>query len=126
MDSVMHFEIPVQDVNRASEFYKKNFGWDINDIPEMEYHTLTTTETGKDRMPKQIGAINGGMMMRSNKIKSPVITINVADIDKAIEKVKASGGSILIGKTTVGKIGYSAYFKDSEGNIMGLFQRISV
>src|ERR1039458_5625382 len=95
MDSVVHFEIPADDVKRASAFYKKAFGWDIQQMGDMEYWGLTTTEVDAERIPKNPGAINGGMGARGGPLKVPVVTIAVEEIDKAIAniaKVRGQGG----------------------------------
>jgi predicted enzyme related to lactoylglutathione lyase len=36
MRSVVHFEIPADDVARAKEFYSSVFDWQLQDMPEME------------------------------------------------------------------------------------------
>jgi uncharacterized protein len=122
MDKVVHFEIPADDVERAKKFYKTIFKWEIQGAPEMDYAIVRTAEVGEDMMPKERGAINGGMMKRSGDIRAPVITINVADIDKTLKSIEKSGGKTVVGKTRVGDMGHSAYFKDTEGNILGLFE----
>ncbi len=35
MDSVVHFEIPVDDLERAKGFYATVFDWDLQPMPEM-------------------------------------------------------------------------------------------
>ena len=122
MDKVVHFEIPVDDRERASEFYRTVFDWDVVHLPEMQYTTVSTVETDENQMPKEAGAINGGLMDRSDRTPNPVITIDVAEIDDALKKVEASGGSVVTPKTPIPGMGAFAYFKDSEGNTMGLFQ----
>src|SRR3989338_7640693 len=116
MDSVVHFEIPADDVQRAEKFYASCFGWDLMSAPGMGY-TLITTGPTEDRMPQKPGFINGGMMKKTDKIKSPVIIIYVDDVHKSIDKIKKAGGTIVMEPFTVGDIGISAYFKDSEGNL---------
>ena len=59
MNKVIHFEIPVDDVERAKKFYGSIFGWQLKDEPEMDYVMVTTVETG-EHGPKVPGAINGG------------------------------------------------------------------
>ena len=124
MDKVVHFEIPAEDVERAKKFYKTAFDWAVNAVPEMEYTILTTTPIDEKNMPKEVGAINGGMMKRSDPLKSPVITINVADVDEALKKIEHLGVKTVIPKMKVDDMGYSAYFKDTEGNILGLWQSL--
>lgn len=122
MDSVVHFEIPADDIERAKKFYSGVFGWGIMPMPEMDYTMVQTTEVGKDRMPKEPGAINGGMMKRSKEISHPVVTIAVESIDAALKKVASKGGKVLKGKQPVGDMGFVAYIHDSEGNVIGLWQ----
>jgi len=122
MDKVVHFEIPVDDRERATEFYRSVFEWDLVHIPEMHYTMVGTVPVDENRMPTERGAINGGLMDRNDKTPSPVITIDVSEIDDALKKVEASGGSVVAAKTPIPGMGAFAYFKDSEGNTMGLFQ----
>jgi predicted enzyme related to lactoylglutathione lyase len=119
---VVHFEIPADDVSRAREFYQTAFGWDLNPIPEVDYTMVNTTPTNEQGMPSDPGAINGGMLKREPPVTSPVITIDVEDIDKALEQIGALGGSTVQPKQSVMDMGFAAYFKDSEGNLMGLWQ----
>jgi predicted enzyme related to lactoylglutathione lyase len=119
---VVHFEIPADDVDRARDFYRQAFGWNIQPMPEMDYTIVSTTETDESGMPKDPGAINGGMAKRDASFSTPVITVDVDDIDAALEKIGSLGGSTVTERTPVGDMGWAAYFKDSEGNLMGLWQ----
>lgn len=123
MDSVVHFEIPADDIKRASAFYKKAFGWDMTKYEGgMEYWMVSTTEVTEEGMPKNPGAINGGMGARGGPLKVPVVTIAVKDIDKTIAAVEKLGGKAIGKKQSIGEMGFTAYFQDSEGNVMGLWQ----
>ena len=123
MDSVVHFEIPAKDVKRASAFYTKAFGWNFNQFPGFEYWSAGTTMSDKDGRPTTPGAINGGMGKKGVMApKEVTVTISVADIDAALAKVKKLGGRMTGKKTPVGDMGFSAYFEDTEGNVIGLFQ----
>ncbi len=123
MDSVVHFEIPADKPERASKFYSDAFGWNIMKWEgPMAYWMLGTTESDKNGMPKNAGSINGGMGKREGPLKSIVVTISVADIDKALQKVEKAGGKKVSKKQAIGDMGFTAYFKDSEGNVVGLFQ----
>jgi len=50
------------------------------------------------------------------------VTIDVDDMDAALEQVERLGGTVAEAKQAVGTMGFSAYFKDPEGNLMGLWQ----
>jgi len=122
MDKVVHFEIPVDDLERATDFYETVFGWKIESVPDMDYNMVYTTEVDKKKMIKEKGAINGGMMMREKPIENVVITIHVKNINNTLKKIEQIGGKIVQEKMEVPEMGYTAYFKDREGNILGLWE----
>lgn len=123
MDSVIHFEIPAKDPKRASAFYNKAFGWTFNEYPGFEYWGVGTTMSDKDGRPTSPGAINGGMGRKGKTApKVPTVTISVADIDAALANVKKLGGKITSKKSPVGDMGFTGYFEDTEGNVIGLWQ----
>jgi len=124
MDKVVHFEIPVDDRARAKEFYASVFDWDVEDqdMGGVVYTTAGTVEVDKTMTPKQPGAINGGLMDRSKDTPAPVITIGVDAIDDSLKKVEASGGRTITPRSEIPNMGAFAYFKDPEGNVMGLWE----
>ena len=119
---VVHFEVPAEDIDRARSFYAEAFGWQMQPLPEMSYTLVTTTPTNPESGPRDPGAINGGMMTRSGPVQAPIITIEVDDIDDALATVERLGGRTAMGREKVGDMGFAAYFVDTEGNTMGLWQ----
>jgi hypothetical protein len=120
---VVHFEIPFDDGDRARTFYGEAFGWNIQELPEMNYTMVTSGPTSDEGMPSEPGFINGGMFLREvAPPRGPVITVDVDSIDAALEKIEKLGGSAVLAKQSVGDMGFSAYFKDPEGNLMGLWE----
>jgi predicted enzyme related to lactoylglutathione lyase len=109
-DKVVHFEIPVDNLERAQGFYRDAFGWKINAVPGMGYVLVETTPSGKDG-PTEPGAINGGMLERQEPIKAPVLTVQVDDIDASLERIKARGVSVVRGKEPVGENGVRRLFQ---------------
>lgn len=128
MDKVVHFEIPVDDAARAREFYGSAFDWELNEMDMGSgnmYTTVTTTAIDETtRQPTEPGAINGGLMQWSADTPAPVITIGVTSIDESLKKVEAGGGSTVQPRTEIPEMGAFAYFKDSEGNVMGLWESL--
>lgn len=126
MDKVVHFEIPVDDAGRAKGFYASVFDWELNDADMGGgniYTTLTTTPIDQQtRLPTEPGAINGGLMQRTADTPTPVITIGVQAIDETLKKIEAGGGSVVQPRTEIPGLGAYAYFKDSEGNVAGLWE----
>jgi predicted enzyme related to lactoylglutathione lyase len=124
MNKVVHFEIPFDNEERAKKFYQDAFGWQILSVPEMNYIMATTVETDQQTMlPKTPGAINGGLMKRDSASgKSPVLVIDVQNLDEHLTKIKNSGGKVVMPKTEVGDMGLYARVADTEGNIIGVWQ----
>jgi predicted enzyme related to lactoylglutathione lyase len=125
MGKVVHFEIPADDVDRAKNFYGSIFGWDLQTMQMGggEYTSVTTTPVDEQtRMPTEPGAINGGLMQRDESTPAPVITIEVDAIDQALAQIAESGGATVTGRTPIPGMGAFAYFKDSEGNVVGLWE----
>lgn len=119
---VIHFELPADDAERAQGFYRDAFGWSMNPMPEMHYTMVSTAEAGEDYMPVERGVINGGMAERGGPVTAPVITIGVDDIEASLKKVEDLGGKTVQGRMPVGDMGFAAYFTDTEGNTVGLWQ----
>ena len=127
MDKVVHFEIPVDDRDRAKEFYSSVFDWDTEDQDMgggIVYTTAGTVAVDEKMTPKEPGAINGGLMDRTKDTPVPVITIGVDSIDDSLKKVEAGGGSTITPRTEIPNMGAFAYFKDSEGNVTGLWETL--
>jgi predicted enzyme related to lactoylglutathione lyase len=120
---VVHFEVPFDDGDRARGFYKDVFGWQVQTMPEMGGYTLVMSGPSGDTGPTEPGFINGGMLSRDQAAtQGPVIVVDVDSIDQSLERIGSLGGSTVVGKTPVGDMGFAAYFKDPEGNVMGLWE----
>ena len=116
MGRLSHFEITADDPERAAAFYKKAFGWEINDWGGPFKYLLATTG------PKEQTGIDGAIMDR-HESKQPVInTISVDTWEAGASAVKDAGGSVLPEKTPVPGQGYFAYCRDTEGNLFGIFE----
>ncbi len=126
MDKVVHFEIPADDLGRAKKFYSSIFGWELEDYPMpggMKYTGIRTVAVDeKTRMPKEPGAINGGLMERSKAVNSPVFAINVNSVDEYIKKIEGAGGKTISTKVEISGMGFYAYVADTEGNVIGLWE----
>ena len=118
MSRPIHFELTVENAERAQDFYSKVFGWTFNKWGDesMPYY-LTTT--GPDGEP----GINGGMMLRQGGMAAGTTnTMGVESVDKAVETIKSAGGTIILEKMAVPTMGWVAYAADTEGNQFGVFE----
>ena len=119
---VVHFEVPYSDGDRARAFYREAFGWNLTEMPEMNYTMASTGPVDEQSMPSEPGFINGGMFERTEALRGPMLTIDVDDLDAALKTVESLGGKQVGEKLPVGDMGFAAYFEDPEGNILGLWQ----
>ncbi|MEN9558456.1 MAG: hypothetical protein RL141_825 [Candidatus Parcubacteria bacterium] len=124
MDHVVHFEIPADNEDRAQAFYEKTFGWSIfkSPIPNWDYRLANTVETDEKGWPKSLGVINGAIAPRKAPEDKPMVVIKVDLLEDALTRITAGGGEITMQPTPVGEIGIYAKFKDTEGNILGVWQ----
>jgi predicted enzyme related to lactoylglutathione lyase len=118
---VVHFEIPYDDRDRARGFYNKVFGWEITEMPESGY-TLASSGPSGDQGPTEPGYINGGMMQREGPFTGPNLVVDVENIEDALKAVSEAGGSTVSEREAVGDVGFSAYCRDTEGNLVGLWE----
>ena len=119
-NAVMHFEIPADDVARATAFYEKTFGWKIKAFKmppgSPEYYSVVTRK-------KNAPGIDGGLMKRAMPGQPFTNYINVPSIDDMNQVVQANGGTIVMPKQEIGpNMGWISMFKDTENNMIGLHQ----
>lgn len=123
--TVCHFEIPAEEPKRAAEFYRGLFDWGIrawdspdNTVEIMMISTVPTDETGRPIRP----GVNGMIMKRQHPQQPFANYISVESVDEYGARAEALGGQIIMPKTPVPGMGWFLYFKDTEGNILGLWQ----
>jgi predicted enzyme related to lactoylglutathione lyase len=119
-NAVVHFEIPADDVARATTFYERTFGWKIKKFPMppggQEYFSVVTR---KNNAP----GIDGGLMKRNMPGQPFTNYISVPSIDDMHQVVLANGGTIVMPKQEIGpNMGWFSMFKDTENNMLGLHQ----
>ncbi len=90
-------------------------------IPEMDYTIVMSGPSG-DEGPTEPGFINGGMMQRQEPFTGPNLVVEVANIEAALKEVNDAGGTTVSERQTVGDMGFAAYVRDTEGNIVGLWE----
>lgn len=122
MDKVVHFEIPFDNKQRAMKFYSDAFGWNLMDMSDMNYVMASTVEVDEKFMPKEAGAINGGLFQRPKEAPHPTLYVGVDSIESTIARVTKAGGKIVTPKTPIPGMGAYARVADSEGNVIGVYQ----
>ena len=119
MPRVIHFEISVDDPERAKKFYEDVFEWKIEKWGPVDYWIIMT---GDKSEPGIDGAIRIRGDLKEIKNENTINTINVPSIDEFIKKVEKNGGKILMPKMTIPGLGYHTYCQDTEGNVFGIIE----
>ncbi len=120
MFSIVHFEIPADDVERARKFYSELFGWQIEKFPgpaPMEYWGITTGAA-----EGEMGLTGGGMMPRQMPWQTITMYIQVPSVGDFVDKIKKLGGKVVVPKTAVPEMGYFAVCLDPEKNGFGIWE----
>jgi uncharacterized protein len=122
MPTLVHFEIPADDVERSRKFYTDLFGWKIEKWPgtdagDMQYWTVTTTDSKGNK-----ASVGGGMMKRQNPQQQIINFIDVKSIDEYSSEVEKLGGKVVVSKMAVPGMGYFAVCHDTENNSFGLWE----
>lgn len=112
---VVHFEVPIDDPGRASAFYEKAFGWTVTKWGPVDYWLMTT---GVDGGPGAEGALTP----RAEAPEGVLVYVGVDSVDTAMRAVEDAGGQLVTGKLPVPGMGWMVHIRDSEGNLLGLFQ----
>jgi predicted enzyme related to lactoylglutathione lyase len=109
-----HFEIPVDDPDRAEKFYASVFGWTFERYPGApQYYGMATTG---DSNP----GINGALFQRGSDSET-TLTMSVDSIEETTKTILAEGGKLVQDKMPIPSMGWFATFEDTEGNKFGLF-----
>ena len=114
MNRVIHFDISADEPQRAISFYRDVFGWNIEkwDGP-VDYWLVST---GSDEP-----GIDGGIAQRKEN-EATIMTISVVSIDDALQRIERAGGTVIQPKTSIQKVGYVAYCRDTENNIFAIME----
>lgn len=120
-----HFEIHAADIEQAIRFYSSLFGWEFQSRGDgTGFHMIITG-------PPEEPGINGGLVPRMGPNPDPTdatpviafpCTIVVDDLEASVAKAMALGGAIALPKMRIPGVGWLAYIKDNQSNIIGLTQ----
>jgi predicted enzyme related to lactoylglutathione lyase len=124
--TIVHFEIPANNPEKLSEFYKSLFGWKIEKMSmgQGDYWMIETRAGTSQNMEKaqNTPGTNGGMMKKMDPNQRPVNYVLVESVDDFSKKIQGLGGKITISKTPIPNMGAFAVALDPEGNAFGIFE----
>ena len=113
--SIVWFEIPADNPQRAQKFYAGMFGWKISPYPGMKDYWHIDTG-GADDSP------DGGMIVRKHDRQPITNYLSVPSVTRGMAKVVKLGGTVCVPKTAVPGMGYFAICRDTEGNEFALWE----
>jgi uncharacterized protein len=112
MATIVHFELPSANTDRAKAFWSGVFGWKFGGMTEPFVYLMTEGE-------EPVGAIYQSDELAGS---GPIVYMDTDDIDATMAKVRDAGGSA-DEKQSIPQTGWFARCKDTEGNSFSLFQR---
>ena len=124
---MVHFEIPANNPEKLSEFYKDLFGWKVEKMSMgtmgdyWMFETRAGTAQNMEKAQSTAGT-NGGMMRRVDPGQRITNYIMVESVDEYAKKTQQLGGKIIIPKTPLPNMGAFAVALDPEGNPFGIFE----
>ena len=123
--TIVHFEIPADDVEKLRKFYSQLFGWKIEKMPgPVEYWGIQTVPVDEKGVPIRPG-VNGGIMKKQNPEHKPVNYVLVESVDEYIKKIESLNGKIVVPKMEVPGVGWWALALDPEGNQFAILQSMT-
>jgi predicted enzyme related to lactoylglutathione lyase len=122
---VSHFEIYADNPTTLAQFYTNLFDWKVEQMPGNDnYRLVQTVDVDSQRMAKQLGGINGGIMKRPDpKAPSIINYVSVQSLEGALERAGKLGAKVMKGKQAVPGMGWFAILSDPEGNPFALWQQ---
>jgi predicted enzyme related to lactoylglutathione lyase len=125
MGRLVHFEIHVNDMERAKKFYGEVFGWSFQDWSDYAGMPYFGAVTGSKDEP----GINGALMQRQSAppetnqaLNGFACTMGVDDYDSAETKILNNGGKVAMPKYALPGMAWQGYYIDPEENIFGIHQ----
>jgi len=122
MNRPVHFEIHATDSAKLSKFYADVFGWQITHMPQFDYYLINTGDSDGP-------GINGGFVKRMGAgaaagapVNAFVCSLGVTSVDEAVAKATAAGAAVALPKMAIPGVGWQAYIRDPDENIVGLHQ----
>jgi predicted enzyme related to lactoylglutathione lyase len=118
-NTLAHFAIEADDLDRAATFYTKVFGWKFEAWGPPDFFMIATADGGQ---PGCFGSLQKRHHPKGTGINGFECTIAVTDVDATAKAVKDAGGTIEMPRMTIGTVGHLIKFRDPEGNLVGAMQ----
>ena len=122
MNPVVYFEIPVLELDRASDFYSKVFETILTkDI--IDGYQMAFFESFGESFGAPGALVVGDVYIPSHQ--GCFLYFGVESIDETVARALEHGGSVLYPKKSNGDLGYVAEIQDTEGNRIALHEEMT-
>ena len=113
---VTHFEIYGEHPVALADFYRKAFGWQVEQMEGIGYWRV---QTGAAEGP----ALHGGLTHRAiPDLNGWMLFVNVLSLDETVARIQHLGGTIVRPKTSVPKTAWVTIVADPSKNIFCIWQ----
>jgi len=113
---ITHVDIPVDDMDRAKNFYSSLFGWELNEYPGFEGYPMW-------QAPNKISG--GGLAPKGGNLTAPRSYVEVDSIDETLTKAQEMGAKVVMAKDQISETSWWAVLEDTEGNSIGLYEGVT-
>ncbi len=119
------FRIPVDDQKRAQQFYSDAFGWRLTQPEDADEASEAEMifEADQDMIEAERERTGGVRRFREAADTEALVSVEVASVEDALARVKAAGGEVVIPKGDAADSDYDARFRDTEGNLVDIWER---
>jgi uncharacterized protein len=112
--NLSHFSINADDVDAARRFYGMVFDWTFTAYGPPGFFQI---QTGSDADPGVRGALQERRQLIANMpTRGFECTFSVDDVEATRQRVVDAGGTILMERFTISKVGHLIAFEDPSGN----------
>lgn len=121
--TIVHFEIPAEDLEKLKKFYSQLFGWKIEKAGPMDYWLIQTVPIDEQGRPQRQG-VNGGMIKKQSPEHKFTYYVLVESIEEYSKKIETLGGRVVVPKMEVPSMGWWAMAVDPEGNPFAIWEEL--
>ncbi len=116
-NTLAHFSINADDVERARAFYTSVFGWKFQAWGPPGFYMIDNPAS------PVVGALQSRReLVPGQRTIAFECTIGVPSIDATERAVKAAGGRVIMERSVIVGVGTLMFFADPEGNVFGAMQ----
>jgi len=113
-NTVAHFAINADDVERSKAFYEAVFGWRFQAWGPPGFFQIEGAGVA--------GALQSRRSLTDGRTRGFECTIGIPSIDEVENNVLAAGGKVLLERSVIVGVGTLMFFADPDGNAFGAMQ----